>query len=567
MASSSGPHRWDLRTVPPQRVESYVRDGHWTDEALGSVVAEGLASMADRRFAVHSATRPFDGTFGEIERAARSFAAALHADGVGPGDVIVFQLPNWMEAAVTFWGASYLGATVVPIVHFYGPKEVGYILDVVEPAAIVTASSFGAVDFLANFAPMVRPGQRWYALDQGAPLPGNARPFESLLDTEPLAAPLAVDPDTPAVIAFTSGTTSNPKGVIHSHRTILCESRQLNAMYPGDGPPPITGAPVGHFIGMANALLIPLLRGQEVHLVDVWDPGTVLATMKEHHLSMGGGATYFFTSLLDHPDFSDDHLALMPTGGLGGSTVPVAVMERLTGLGITCYRSYGSTEHPSITRSRIDDAEVKRLTTDGNPVPGVEIRLDDEGEISSRGPDLCLGYTDPALTAAAFDDDGWYRTGDVRMLDADGYLTITDRVSDIIIRGGENVSAQEIEEQLMGMAGVAEVCVVAAPDDRFGEHAAAVLRMLPRWPRRRWPRCDHLAGVGLAKQKWPESIHQVADFPPPRRARCRSSCCATRSARARSPTGSATPSTPADPCCRVWWPAGLPRSGGVTPHR
>ena len=141
----------------------------------------------------------------------------------------------------------------------------------------------------------------------------------------------------------------------------------------------------------------------------------------------------------------------MPFAGLGGSTVPVAVMERATRLGITAFRSYGSTEHPSITACLIDDPEDKRLTTDGRVLPGVELRLDGRAaRSSSRGPDCCLGYTDPELTASMFDDDGWYRTGDVGVLDDEGYLTITDRVSDIIIRGGENISAQEIEELMLG---------------------------------------------------------------------------------------------------------------------
>src|SRR5439155_11480288 len=251
----------------------------------------------------------------------------------------------------------------------------------------------------------------------------------------------------------------------------------LEYMFPKGGPPQITGAPVGHFIGMVNAFLVPLLRDRPVNLVDVWDPGEVLRMMSEDGLSVSGGATYFLTSLLDHPDFTEQHLALIPFAGLGGSPVPVAVTERATRLGIKMFRSYGSTEHPSITGCLLDEAEVKRLTTDGRPLPGVEVRLDDDGEIFSRGPDCCVGYTDPELTAAVFDDDGWYRTGDVGVLDADGYLTITDRVSDIIIRGGENISAAEVEELLAGMDAVAEVCVVAAPDERLGEHAAAVLRV------------------------------------------------------------------------------------------
>jgi acyl-CoA synthetase (AMP-forming)/AMP-acid ligase II len=265
---------------------------------------------------------------------------------------------------------------------------------------------------------------------------------------------------------------------------------------------------------MVNAFLVPLLRERAVNLVDVWDPGEILRLMREEGLGVTGGATYFLTSLLDHPDFTDEHLALMPFAGIGGSTVPVAVMERLEVLGLDAFRSYGSTEHPSITGCVLDDPLEKRQTTDGHLLPGVELRLEDDGEIVSRGPDCCIGYTDPELTARAFDAEGWYHTGDVGVLDADGYLTITDRISDVIIRGGENISAQEIEELLMGMAGVAEVSVVAAPDARLGEHAAAMFRLqdgaaAPSLEQVR----AHLDAAGLARQKWPEELHTVEDFP------------------------------------------------------
>ena len=345
-------------------------------------------------------------------------------------------------------------------------------------------------------------------------LPARAEPFAPSLDAAPLPEPAPVDPDAPAIIAFTSGTTRDPKGVIHSNRTIGFETRQLDGMFPGGGPPQITGAPVGHFIGMVNAFLVPLLRERAVNLVDVWDPGEILRLMREEGLGVTGGATYFLTSLLDHPDFTDEHLALMPFAGIGGSTVPVAVMERLEALGIDAFRSYGSTEHPSITGCVLDDPLEKRQTTDGHLLPGVELRLEEDGEIVSRGPDCCIGYTDPELTARAFDAEGWYHTGDVGVLDDEGYLTITDRISDVIIRGGENISAQEIEELLMGMAGVAEVSVVAAPDARLGEHAAAMFRLqdgaaAPSLEQVR----AHLDAAGLARQKWPEELHTVEDFP------------------------------------------------------
>ncbi len=193
------------------------------------------------------------------------------------------------------------------------------------------------------------------------------------------------------------------------------------------------------------------------------------------------------------------------------------------------FRSYGSTEHPSITGCLLDEPEAKRLATDGRALPGVEFRLDEEGQIISRGPDCFVGYTDPELTASVFDDDGWYRTGDVGVVDDEGYLTITDRISDIIIRGGENISAAEIEELLMGLDEVAEVCVVAEPDQRLGEHAAAVLRvrdgtdraerggpreasrLRPDWPARSGPR---------------RSTRSRSSRAPPR-ARSRSSCSAS----------------------------------------
>jgi acyl-CoA synthetase (AMP-forming)/AMP-acid ligase II len=210
--------------------------------------------------------------------------------------------------------------------------------------------------------------------------------------------------------------------------------------------------------------------------------------------------------------------------GLGGAPVPLALAERAASHGITIIRAYGSTEHPSTTGCHFDDPAERRHRTDGPALPGVELRLVDAdgadvpagtpGEILSRGPDLCLGYTDPALTAAAFDDEGWYHSGDIGVLDGQGFLTITDRVKDIIIRGGENISAAEVEEALQRLPGVAEIAVVAAPDTRLGEHACAILRMRPgAAPVTLAEVTAHLSGVGLARQKWPEELRVVDDFP------------------------------------------------------
>ncbi|WP_210588559.1 AMP-binding protein [Streptomyces sp. GESEQ-35] len=500
-----------MRKIPAELVKRYEAEGWWTKDTIGDLLTRGLAAAPDAEFRVHSAVRPWSGTFRDVEHTARRLAAGLRERGVGADDTVAFQLPNWMEAAAVFWASAFLGAVVVPIVHFYGRKEVGYILDSVKPRVFIAAERFGRLEFqpdLCADVPVV--GLVGGAARRHPRIAG----FDDLLSDTPLPRPLPADPTGPALIAFTSGTTRDPKGVVHSHQTLGHETRQLAAAYPPDRGTQLTAAPVGHFIGMVNAFLIPVLDGAPVHLADVWDPGRVLELMTRHGLHVGGGAPYYVTSLLDHADFTPGHLRHMRYAGLGGAAVPAAVTTRLAGLGIRVFRAYGSTEHPSITSSRHSAPEPKRLFTDGEALPGVEFRLDEDGEILSRGPDLCLGYTDPDLTAKAFDDDGWYRTGDIGVLDEDGYLTITDRKADVIIRGGENISALEVEETLLALAAVAEAAVVAAPDARLGEHAAAFLRLRPGHA---LPSLDevraHFERAGLARQKWPEELHEVQDFP------------------------------------------------------
>jgi acyl-CoA synthetase (AMP-forming)/AMP-acid ligase II len=210
--------------------------------------------------------------------------------------------------------------------------------------------------------------------------------------------------------------------------------------------------------------------------------------------------------------------------GLGGSPVPAAVTERMAALGISAIRSYGSTEHPSSTGSRHEEPEAKRHYTDGRPLLGVELRLVDEddhevgtgqrGEILSRGPDCCIGYTEPSLTASNFDAEGWFATGDIGVLDDEGYVTIVDRKKDIIIRGGENISALEVEEILMHIPGVAEVAVVAAPDERLGERVCAFVRLAENSePVDLADVRAQVEAVGLARQKWPEELRLVHELP------------------------------------------------------
>ena len=275
-----------------------------------------------------------------------------------------------------------------------------------------------------------------------------------------VAAADAVDPDDVCVIAYTSGTTSDPKGVMHTHRTLLAELSHI-AAWITPGAPNLMGSPVTHATGMLGAVLAPMQLGEDIHLIDRWDPARVLEVMLEADVGAGTGASVFLASILDHPDFTAEHARRIRRVGLGGAPVPIALGEQAAAHGIAIVRAYGSTEHPSVSGCSFDDPADKRHGTDGRPMPGVEIRLVDgdgvdvapgeAGEIWARGPDLCVGYTDPALSEAAFDADGWYRTGDMGVIDTDGFLTITDRLKDVIIRGGENISAAEIEAAIVAL--------------------------------------------------------------------------------------------------------------------
>ncbi len=520
----------ELRPVPAYLAERYRAEGAWDDRSLGQLLSDALLEDPTRRFRIWSPTHPYLGTVGDVYDESLRVAAGLRALGLGPGDVVAFQLPNWVEAAITFYACAMLGVTLVPIVHFYGPKELGFILRQSRARALVIVARIGQRDYLADLG-TVRDGLPDLehvivvgGTDADAVLGAEDLSFDDLRGAEKIDGPAAVDPDGPALIAYTSGTTADPKGVVHTHRTLGCEVRQLSGHQALRDRPNLVGAPVGHAIGMLGGLLCPLVGGRPIYMIDGWDPPTVLNAMVEEKISAGSGSTYFFTSLLDCPGFGPEHVELMRYIGLGGSPIPNAVAERADELGISLVRSYGCTEHPSVTGSQHTDPKEKRIHTDGCPLEWVEVRTVDEeghdvevgqpGEILSRGPDRFAGYTDPALTAVAVDEDGWFRTGDVGVIDAEGYLTITDRVKDIIIRGGENVSAAEVEQLLAHMPGVAEVAVVAAPDERLGEHGCAFFRMQPgNDPPDLEAVRSHLGAAGLARQKWPEELRVVDELP------------------------------------------------------
>lgn len=521
--------RWAVRPIPPALRARYLEHGWWTDDTLGALVDRSLRAAPGATVNVWSAARPWHGTYAEIHTDALRLVTALREAGLAPGDVVAFQLPNWREAVVAFYGIAMGGYVLVPIVHIYGPKEVRFILEQSGARAYVSADHYGNVDYLdivdgAEAVELTELRLHVVVGSSSSDRAPNARRVDwaTVEAAEPASDIAPANCEDVCVLAYTSGTTSDPKGVMHTHRTLLAELLHMRKWIT-PGAPLLMGSPVTHATGMLGAVLAPVQLGEDIHLIDRWDPTRVLQIMLDANIGAGTGAAVFLASIIDHPGFTADHAKRIGRVGLGGAPVPIALAERAAAHGITIQRAYGSTEHPSVTGSSFDDPAEKRHCTDGAPLLGVEIRLCDAdgapvpngepGEIWSRGPDLCAGYTDPALTAAAFDDDGWYRSGDVGVLDADGYLTITDRLKDVIIRGGENISAAEVEEVICRLAAVAEVAVVAAPDARLGEHACAIVRLAPGATLVLDDVRVALEHTGLARQKWPEELRVVDDFP------------------------------------------------------
>ena len=453
-------------------------------------------ATASKEFRVWSQTRPTRHLLADVEARAHALAAGLAARGVRPGDVVAFQLPNCVEAGITFFAAALLGVVLVPVVHFYGHHELGYILRGTEAKVLITMDRFGRLDYLAGLE-QLRPdlaGSRSSPSSATpAPCPRARSRSTTSASTAPPSSRRVAEPDSPAVIGFTSGTTADPKGVIHTHRTMGGELYHMTSMSALPARAVLVGAPVGHAIGMQGGLLSPLLRDLPVHLHDVWDPGRVLAAMVE---ATADGRQRLH--VLPHEPARPSRLharsttTLIGRVGLGGSPVPAAVGERAESLGI------GHRPLLRLDRAPVDHRQpVRRAATPSGSTPtagrspGVEMRLVDEdgnevgdgepGEIVEPGARLASsGYTDPSLTAAVVDADGWFSTRRHRRARRRAARSRSPTARRTSSSAAARTSApRRSRSYLVRMPGVAEVAVVAAPDARLGEHACAFLRMLP----------------------------------------------------------------------------------------
>lgn len=511
--------------IPSNVQHRYKEMGLWNAASLGALLSSRLRAEPNQRFRVWSKHAPRELRFSELDELARRCAAGMRASGVRAGDRVAFQLPNSVEAATVLVSATMLGAAVVPIASSYGRKELVDIIEASGARLLVTIDRVRSRNYLDELRESrhLMPGLESVVVC-GDPGDFDAIAFSELASPAPLATLAPSAPDDACLVAFTSGTSGRPKGVVHTNRSLGAEIRShLYTMVPRNVCPQVVASPIAHAAGMVLGLFGPVHRGEPVNLADNFDVDFLLDVCHEHHLSPGGGASIFLSALINHEKFTDEIADRMKYAILGGSTVPTALVSQAESRGITVLRTYGLTEHPTITASRMGDTPNRLRMTDGRPLPGVEVSIRQAdgteaprgvaGEIFSRGPDRCAGYLDPALNEQSFDPEGWLATGDVGVLDGEGYLTITGRTKDIIIRNGFNIAPSEVENALLSLPSVKDIAVVGVPDARTGERLVAFVES-----------CDvrrltleeirsHLARVGLAKPKWPEQVQMVDELP------------------------------------------------------
>lgn len=494
------------------------------DGTLAAEVLRGAAAYPSTALVWASESHPAEATLGDLVVDARLVAAALQRRGVGAGDVVAVQLPNWYEGAVAQAAVALCGAVLLPVIQIYGPHEVGFILRQSQAVAYFLPGEWRGRDYAGMLADIGELPDLRTTVVVAERAPAGAISWDELIaETGEAYSVPDLDPSALAMLVYTSGTTAEPKGVQHSHATLLAEVNSATMLRSaGPGAVNLAVFPSGHVAGLLGLLRI-LVLGTPTVLMDVWDAHLGAELIDKYSVVSSVGAPVHLAALLAERDRGFASLDTLADYMVGAASVPPSLVSRADDAGIAAYRCYGSSEHPTISSGDPGDPAVKRATTDGRVLPGNEVRFVDddgedvpaghEGEIVTRGPELFVGYRDAALNAESFLPGRWFRTGDIGRMDADGFLTITDRKKDVIVRGGENLSSKEIEDILATHPKVAEVAVVAFPDDRYGERVCAFVVPAEGATLDLAEVIEHFRLSGVARQKTPERLEVVAALP------------------------------------------------------
>jgi acyl-CoA synthetase (AMP-forming)/AMP-acid ligase II len=452
-------------------------------------------------------------------------ASVLLDSGVRPGESIALHAPNWPEALTAIYAAFLLRAVLVPIPAIYRPTEVRFILEDAKVRTYVVADRWRKHDYLADLSKVTSASALERVIVIGE-APSGCLAWADLVEraTDATVVPVGafrVPGDEAAFLVYTSGSTANPKGACHSHDTILAEFHQGRASFGRPGWH-LVAFPAGHLGGLMSVMR-PLLFGGGTAVLDHWDAEVAAQLVDELGIATLTGPPYYLATLMDAADGQGTSLRSIQDFSTGGAGVPAALIERADEAGFHPYRTYGSTEHPTVATNSPEDSLHDRSQTDGVLLSGAELRIVDEsdqeiadgseGEIVTRGPDQFLGYTSASANKVSFTSDGWFRTGDLGSWVSNGRLVVTGRKKDVISRGGEKLSALEIEDILARHPSVAEAAVIGAPDPLYGERACAFVVLKPGAALSIDDVRLHFANASVARQKTPELLFIEQDLP------------------------------------------------------
>ncbi|HBP4294836.1 TPA: medium-chain fatty-acid--CoA ligase [Escherichia coli] len=514
-------------TFNEQRRAAYRQQGLWGDASLADYWQQTARAMPDKIAVVDNHGASY--TYSALDHAASCLANWMLAKGIESGDRIAFQLPGWCEFTVIYLACLKIGAVSVPLLPSWREAELVWVLNKCQAKMFFAPTLFKQtrpVDLILPLQNQLPQLQQIVGVDKLAPATSSLSLSQIIADNTPLTTAITTHGDELAAVLFTSGTEGLPKGVMLTHNNILASERaycaRLNLTWQDVFMMP---APLGHATGFLHGVTAPFLIGARSVLLDIFTPDACLALLEQQRCTCMLGATPFVYDLLNLLEKQPADLSALRFFLCGGTTISKKVARECQQRGIKLLSVYGSTESSPHAVVNLDDPLSRFMHTDGYAAAGVEIKVVDdarktlppgcEGEEASRGPNVFMGYFDePELTARALDEEGWYYSGDLCRMDEAGYIKITGRKKDIIVRGGENISSREVEDILLQHPKIHDACVVAMPDERLGERSCAyVVLKAPHHSLSLEEVVAFFSRKRVAKYKYPEHIVVIEKLP------------------------------------------------------
>ncbi|BEG44103.1 TPA: medium-chain fatty-acid--CoA ligase [Escherichia coli] len=514
-------------TFNEQRRAAYRQQGLWGDASLADYWQQTARAMPDKIAVVDNHGASY--TYSALDHAASCLANWMLAKGIESGDRIAFQLPGWCEFTVIYLACLKIGAVSVPLLPSWREAELVWVLNKCQAKMFFAPTLFKQtrpVDLILPLQNQLPQLQQIVGVDKLAPATSSLSLSQIIADNTPLTTAITTHGDELAAVLFTSGTEGLPKGVMLTHNNILASERaycaRLNLTWQDVFMMP---APLGHATGFLHGVTAPFLIGARSVLLDIFTPDACLALLEQQRCTCMLGATPFVYDLLNLLEKQPADLSALRFFLCGGTTIPKKVARECQQRSIKLLSVYGSTESSPHAVVNLDDPLSRFMHTDGYAAAGVEIKVVDdarktlppgcEGEEASRGPNVFMGYFDePELTARALDEEGWYYSGDLCRMDEAGYIKITGRKKDIIVRGGENISSLEVEDILLQHPKIHDACVVAMPDERLGERSCAyVVLKAPHHSLSLEEVVAFFSRKRVAKYKYPEHIVVIEKLP------------------------------------------------------